>query len=391
MYPNVKYELQELEHLISSGWNKIDHENDEQDNTVQDTLVREVERIKQTFIHEVFNFVDERHLERYIQYHQQALVRLMDKVIQSENDPYLSIEKNISHHYYKGLEELLSYVERHFTKYFDQDAKAPESYIAIAKKSASINFKKLQKGLIKKSADGRIVELMLSVLRKIMDNSPNHNTTYRRVIYAKEIQKELFQIIENSESNQNINEELRLLIYYLNYNSIRCFAYHTYYINSILDGVETRAEKIEKLSYILKTINQAQVKPGIGYNLHAPSISSQLNSYILEETDHLERLQQLSNIPTSRSLETLFRSFKIQFEMSVAQIAYLVKIFTETRIIITTNTTGLLRFLSKFLVSKRTESFTYDSFRTKFYNVESSTKQSVKVILLKMVEHIDKN
>ncbi len=387
MYPNIKYELQELERLISSGWKKTDQE-DQQVNIVKESITKEVERIKQTFIHEVFNFVEERHLERYIQYHQQALVRLMDQVINAENTP--STEKDINRFYYKGLEDLLSFVERHFAKYFDQDAKAPESYIAIAKKDASSNFKKLQKGLAKKNADARIIELMLYVLRKIMDDSSSEDTTYRKVIYAKEVQKELFRLLDNPNSDQNTNEELRLVMYYLNYNSIRCFSYHTHYINSILDGVETRAEKIEKLSFILKTINQAQVKPGIGYKLHAPSISNQLNSYIVEEIEHLERLQQLTHAPSSRSLETLLHSFKIQFEMSVAQIAYLIKIFIETRIINTNNITGLLRFLSKFLVSKRTESFTYDSFRTKFYNVESSTKQSVKIILLKMVDHIEK-
>lgn len=388
MHPNVKYELQELERLISSGGRKNNLV--EEQNTIQDTINREVERIKHTFILEVFNFTDERHLERYIQYHQQALVRLMDSVIRYENAASEFIEKNLYHGYYLGLEELLSFVERHFTKYFDQDAKAPESYIAIARKDASINLKKLQKGLFRKNADSRIIELMLYVLRKIRDDSSRHNTTYRKVIYAKEVQKELFRLLDSPESNQDINEEIRLIIYYLNYNSIRCFTYHAHYISSMLELAETRAEKIEKLSFLLKSINQAQVKPGIGYNLHAPSISSQLNGYIVEEIDHLERLQQLTSNPTSRSLETLLGSYKIQFEMSVAQIAYLVKLFIEIRIMVTNNVTGLLRFLSKFLVSKRTESFTYDSFRTKFYNVESSTKQSVKIILLKMVDHINK-
>ncbi len=387
MYPNVKYELQELDHLISSGWKKTD--GDELYKSLRDTIDKEVGRIKQTFIHEVFSFADERHLERYIQYHQQALIRLMDKVAGEENAVSTSVD--INKYYYNGLEELLSFVERHFAKYFDQDAKAPESYIALARKDAGINSRKIQKGLTRKNADARIIELMLYALRKIMDDSSNQDTTYRKVIYAKEIQKELFRLLDNPEINQSINEELRLVMYYLNYNSIRCFTYHAQYINLILEAVETRAEKIEKLSFLLKTINQAQIKPGIGYNLHAPSLISQLNGYIVEEIEHLERLQQLANIPTSRSLEMLLRSFKIQLEMSVAQIAYLIKVFIETRIIVTNNVTGLLRFLSKFLVSKRTESFSYDSFRAKFYNVENGTKESVKTILIKMVDHIDKH
>jgi hypothetical protein len=386
MYPNVKYELRELEDLISSG--REGRQDIEQPGILSDIVGQEVERIKKTFIHEVFTFTDERHLERYIQYHQQALIRLMDQLARDHNVDHGATERSSYTSYYKGIEELLSFVERHFAKYFDQDAKAPESYIAMARKDATRNYRKIQKGLTNKNADTRIGELMLYVLRKISDESSLQGTTYRKVIYAKEIQKELFRLLDNS-IERNIDEELRLLMYYLNYNSIRCFTYFANYINSVLNEVETRIEKIEKLSYLLKTINQAQVKPGIGYNVLAPSLVSQLNGYIVEEIEHYERLQQLANVPNS-SLDKLLGSFKIQFDLSVAQIAFLVKIFIETQVIVTNNVTGILRFLSKFLVSKRTESLSYDSFRAKFYNVESGTRESVKGILLKMVEHIDR-
>lgn len=388
MYQNAKYELRELENLILSGKEKP--AGGKQRGVLRNVIIQEVERIKQTFIHEVFTFTDERHLERYIQYHQQALIRLMDQVANDHNVVHGSADKTTFKNFYTGIEELLSFVERHFAKYFDQDAKTPESYIGIARKVASENSRKLQDELIKRNADSRIIELMLSVLRKLSDDNSNQDMTYRKVIYAKEIQKELFRLMNYPESHQNINEELRLLMYYLNYNSIRCFTYHAHYINLVLDEVETRSEKIEKLSYLLKIINQAQVKPGIGYNLQAPSLVSQLSGYIVEEIEHYERLQQLANTPTANAMEKLIGSFKIQLEMSVAQIAFFVKLFIESRIIVTNNVTGVLRFLSKILVSKRTESFSYDSFRAKFYNVESGTKESVRNILLKMIEYIDK-
>lgn len=388
MYPNVKYELQDLENLILSGKDKSAISKGP--GVFKDIVSKEVDRIKQTFIHEVFTFTDERHLERYIQYHQQALIRLMDQLAQDQNVEHGSAKKSSKKSFYLAIEELLYFVERHFAKYFDQDAKAPESYIAIASEDATVNSEKIRSGLVKKNADPRIIDLMLYVLRKLSDDDANQETTYRKVIYAKEIQKELFRLINNPENGQNIDEELRLIMYYLNYNSIRCFTYHAHYINSVLESVQTKPEKIEKLSYLLKIINQAQVKPGIGFNPQAPSLVSQLNGYIIEEIQHYERLQHLANTPAAQSLEKLLSSFKIQFEMSVAQMAYLVKVFIETRIVVTNNVTGVLRFLSKFLVSKRTESFSYESFRAKFYNVENGTKKSVKSILLKMVEYIDR-
>jgi len=95
MYPNVKYELLELERILSSDREQMGLF------TLQPVDV-EVERIKKTFIHEVFSFEDERHLERYIQYHQQALIQLMDRAaatLQSNNSAFRQFYEN----YYNAL------------------------------------------------------------------------------------------------------------------------------------------------------------------------------------------------------------------------------------------------------------------------------------------------
>lgn len=76
--------------------------------------------------------------------------------------------------------------------------------------------------------------------------------------------------------------------------------------------------------------------------------------------------------------------------MSVAQAAYLVKVFIETKLILNHNITELLKFLSRFLITKRSESISYDSLRSKYYNVELTTRESVRSILLKMITIIDK-
>ena len=142
----------------------------------------------------VFSFEDERHLERYIQYHQQAIIRLMDKVATLSVDGDTNENKESAYQIiYAGLEELLYFVERHFTKYFDQDAKAPDGYLELARKDARNNLKKLHKGLTLKLADPRLIELMLHPLKRIFKTNPQQDTTYRKVLYAKEIQKELFR------------------------------------------------------------------------------------------------------------------------------------------------------------------------------------------------------
>jgi len=386
MHTKVKYEMEGLEKLISAHQPAFVAK--DKVNPI-DEINQEVERIKQTFVHEVFSFEDEQHLERYIQYHQQALIRLMDEAAQQKELKANAKHKNAYQTTYSLLQDLLTFIERHFAKYFDQDAKAPESYIATAKEDAFTKLNELQNGLKERNADPRIVDLMLYAVRKIADEG-TVRTTYRKVMYAKNIQKELFRLFEKPETPE-IDAELRQLMYYLNYNSIKTFAYHTHYINILLADAETRADKIEKLSFVLKEVNQAQVKPGIRFKQDAPSLKDQLTCYISEEIDYLERVQHLSSNPHERSQDSFLDTFKLKLELSVAQLAYLIKVFIEVKLIQNKSLTELLRFLVKFVVTKRAESISYDSLRAKHYNVERSTKESVKSMLLAMVRYIEKN
>ncbi|MBX2968316.1 MAG: hypothetical protein KF803_03010 [Cyclobacteriaceae bacterium] len=390
MHPGVKYELYALDQLQSSGEQSI--RNEQQQQVLKDTMSKEIERIKQTFIHEVFSFEDERHLERYIQYHQQALIRLMDKsALFMRGDQAKDRKRKLFHEvFYAGLEELLVFVERHFTRYFDQDAKAPESYIDIARQDCRTAIKKIENFFSTLQVDQRLIGLLLHVLKKIIVSKTDQGITYRKVMYAKEVLKEFHRLMDLDKKAVDWDEELRQVIYYLNYNAVKVLTYHAHYISSLLDQAETRTEKIEQLSFMLKKINQAQVKPGIRYNLNGSPLKDQLNIYISEEIDYQERLQQLSSSSPDRSQDSLLPGFKLKFEASVAQLAYLLRIFIETKMILNNNLSQVLHFLVRFVMTKRSETISYASFRSKYYNVETGTKESVRSMLMNMIQYIDR-
>ena len=385
MYAQIKYELGEIERMLAESV-----ERSIPDETVLQGVEREIERIKQVIVHEVFAFGDERHLERYIQYHQAALIRIMNKVDLATTQDEQSTDNEVNKLVYKSLEDLLSFIERHFTRYFDQDANAPLGYISITKKELKANLKKLQKAFTGLKVDHALIELFCHVLKKILHAGDDHGVTYRRILYAKEIQKELFRFIERTHDGLDEDEELRQIMYYLNYNSTRVLAYHAQYISSQIEKSETRAEKIERLSYILKRINQAQVKPGVRYHTHGSSLKEQLNIYISEEIDYQERLQQLSANNTQPGNDSQLPGFQLKFDASVAQLAYLLKVLLETKTILNNNLSQIIHFMVKYAITKRSELLSYGSFRTKYYAVEDSTKESVRAMLVRWIEYIDR-
>lgn len=382
MLPTVKYELQELERLMADLGSITDSDK------FSIAVKNEVDRIKHTLIQEVFYLEDERYLERYIQGHQQSLIRLMDHSAIRADDK--SATGKLDKILYNAFDELLSFIERHFTKYFDQDAKAPEGYLSLARKDSLANMKTFRLSLESMNADVTLIDLVLRVLKKIAENNSEKGTTYRKVMYAKEIQKELSRITDGRTIN-DVNEELRQLMYYLNYNSIKVITWHAHYVSSLLDKNEARTEKIETLSLLLKNVSQAQVKPGTGYNLHSPSLKNQLTEYISVELEYHERLQQLSNKPSGPSPDDFLSGFKLKFEASVSQLAYLLKILIETKIIVNNNVSQIINFLVRFVITRKSENISVGSLRSKFYNVETGTKESVRSMLLSMIHYIEKN
>lgn len=84
-------------------------------------------------------------------------------------------------------------------------------------------------------------------------------------------------------------------------------------------------------------------------------------------------------------------NLKINVSLSVAQLAYLLKVLTDTRVIKNKNISELIRFITAHISTPKANDISFDSFKVKFYNPEFSTKQSLHDMLIKQLNHIRKD
>jgi hypothetical protein len=353
------------------------------------TLRSEAEAIKKNLVHEVFNIEDELHLQRYIQFHQQELVRLHDLVEPHHQPSADNLDSNIDVEdravTQRTIEELLHFIERHFTRYFNQDAKAPEAYIAITVDALIKAMKEYHEELKNGDVNDRLIVLVLAPLHKFIERMGSGKLTYRDIMYVSEVGKELKRRL--IPGNSKLHELIRYTFLYLNYNTIQYFNYYTGYILDQVKTSDNAPEKIEKLSYILKTINQTQVKPGIAYNSVYPPLKEQLVDWISEEIAYQERTFQLTQkLMPSGSLPG---DFKIQLDMSLSQLAYMLHIFIDVKVIQNRNLSDVLRFFSRSY-QVRQQNISYESFRVRYYNPEESVRKSVRSQLLQLLDYINK-
>jgi hypothetical protein len=383
MFPTVRYELKGLEHLLSKAQGTLARKSRVETRLAYTT---ETERIKERLVCEACSFADDHHLGRYIRFHQEALTRLMDKTqLLSKDSGIKSHQKDFYHSFLLTLDELLSFIERYFSNYFDWDARAPATRVEKASREIQITTIRLHDELARQQADEQLVGLLLHTPRKIIQGQGR--ISFHDLRYALAIQNELTARLE-ANPGQAVNETLREVMLTMNCNDEMCFANFRAYIEEQLTSAESPTGKINTLSFLLKSINQTHARPGMYGSRDLPPLKTRLSNYLLEEVEHAERL--IRSEGTSHSLNG-HPNFTLKSGASVAQLAYLVRVFMETRILLDDNVTRVLSLVAKSITTRHAGTISYGSIRSKYYDVESGTRASVRNMLQNMIHHIDKS
>ena len=83
------------------------------------------------------------------------------------------------------------------------------------------------------------------------------------------------------------------------------------------------------------------------------------------------------------------KQVKIETNLSVSQLAYLFRLMYETGYLKVRNQTDLLKFISDNFKTGNTHTISTRSLRSKYYNVDSATRDSVKELLGKIMEKLN--
>ncbi len=391
---SMGYEFQYIETLIRNAFDSSASK--EKLPQLRNAIAEEVERIKSTFALKVLS-IEKNQVERFFQYHQQALINLLNNLHKFSLIPKEERSINMEPTFNElirfscyQLEEIIKFFQTDFHCYFDLDIHIPEltrERVLKALKESSIL---LEGNLSKFEIDTALLSICVSAVTDLL-KEPDLKITYRKVNWIKGLIGGLLQLGGASQEGALLNPEVQSVLLHLNYNSIAYLKYCTDIINRELSVAETLTGKLEKLAFYYKVVCQSRVKPDFVFDLSSPPLKEQLSEWILEEIQFLERKQQLSVAFPSHDEEHVKKDFKLVFDMSVSQFAYFIKTLTETGVIQNKNVSELIRFLSKFVKTKRSENISYESFRIKYYNAEDNTKGAVRNLFHTAIGYINNN
>lgn len=393
----MKYELAFIEILVRKEiFTELKNQSLGQSKNTLLIFDDEIRRIKIEWRNHVFSATDERSIERYIQDHQKVLIELTNHVLDQLGDNAEKMYSNTAddnqfglyRSIYKGLEDLLAFIEKYFSKYFDQESKVPDSYKWIAYRDFREQVPGIRNFFLNNNLEKRLLALALYPVDQFLEKASTREVTFRKLIFLKTLIKELEKMSRQNLEGNNLEEQLKMLLFYLDYNSLRAFNYATDFINSYVAKAETLSDRVERLAYAQKCINQAQIKPGFSYNPDYKPIKEQLSDWITEEIHFVEKRQQLSLHFKPGDTEFIKKDFKLALELSVAQLACFIRLLVETKIIQNKNIQDVLRFVSKSVRTRKAENIAHSSLYSKFYNIEESARTAIKDMLIKLLNQV---
>lgn len=381
------YELQNIELLAAEILKTPANRSPRDYETIATHIYEERDRIILGFKQQLLSQENETLLRRFFRIHQQGIVDLIGRIFAFNRTlKNKSTGNGLTEAFQNTLNQLLDVLQIEYAQYFDFHGKAPEPYLRNAIKRIEKNADDLFHRL---HQDRRLEQSLRDSIHVLFDRNTIRQTTFsfHRVNYYERILPTL-QMIVDATDDQELIQGICTVLIRNNFNTAAFLRYYTAYLTQSMEECETVTDKIDLASWQSKKINQMDVTRNVAYDNSVGHIKDQLLEWLTHE---LEYLRQKQGTVGPMKDELIRKDFKLQFDMSVAQLSFLFRAFVDTGVLQNKNTSELIRFVTKFITTKKSETVSYDSFRLKFYNTETGTKDAVTNMLQKLQSYITRN
>lgn len=358
---------------ILKGWHSI--------------ILDEGHKVKRNIANEALKLPDGDHIKVYIQSYQRELISLANELYSYNNCNKVEIDfspdkpidlYSLQKIVYNTLEDLIEYLKINFDDYFLFDAK-PHRRKVLA---AVHQFTECINNVQALSNDSNVyLNAVVTTLSDLI-HSPE-KITFHRIDYLLILTDAILNF-----PHQKYEKDLTLFLKYhflhLNFNSAQAKLVFITEYSAVLENLKSVNEKLEKISWYLKRITQTQVQSGMSYEPKEQSLKEYISHWLIEELSFLEKNYIVSKLHD----EEPDPDTKVIFNMSVAQLGCFLKFLVDAEVIKSTNYTELVKLVARGTRTKGTGNISPESLRIKFYNIEESTKNDIKEMIINLLNII---
>jgi hypothetical protein len=345
-----------------------------------------------------YGFLKEKHKKLYILQHQSATIHLLDTLFHylgpgeykelAEKETDSRIEK-----LYKRLlghcNFFLSYIQDTFSGYWNDEQKISEIELMKVQESLLVRLPGIKRKLSRISTDKKLVTLFVKLLEPVSDKTNVIDLTYSDLAYINDLVVNL----ENLKPVSKLDDSclpLNVLIIYLNLNQTDFKDYLSDFICTAVNQVSTVKEKLDKLFFYYKKISQMHIKPNVALVRQSRSVKDEMKDWLAGEIKYLQKTQNLGIIVPARFKSNIEYKRGIWCTYTVEEIALLHRLQHEAGFITNKKVRPMIEDLSKFVHTVSVHNISPKNLYNSFYNIDSTTIQSLNDKLFTLVNQLRK-
>lgn len=310
--------------------------------------------------------------EKYIHLYQYKLLWLMEIV--AGQFPPETFTTGQTHspliQLYFTLHELFVRLEENYPSFFDLNCHIPLVHLLVARKDLERELPLLRQLL---SGTG-LMDIILAPFEEILQSD---NISFHRLYYIRKL----------SASLQNLDpdgplERVESILVYMNFNNSAYLNYKLKLLSDNISSLPTVHQQLMHTKWLVKMNNQQQMSLGVQYDCNRPSLKEQINEWLMHESDYLEHKilhPQDKLLPEEVSP---WYNFKVKVDLSVNELAFLLRLMMEHGLILNNNKSELADFFARYFATNNQAAISADSLRTKMYSYSPSSVESVMQLLL---------
>ena len=274
--------------------------------------------------------LEEHHLERYIQMHQQGAARLLDKAyafLQTEPMADCADCREVYTSAMNALERILNFIEKEQGRYFDLRLPVPDSFRIASAKQLLDDRNVLNAKMRSKDINPLLQQLILDYMAM---HCSLQSCSYLEQKHAKLLSERLLKVLKSNNA-KDWNRKVIVELIYLNFNKSTFFTWCRKEIAGDIDGFKTVKEQSLRFNWYLKEIKALDAKPNVAYKYDRQAIKELLSHYIAGELVYLaECHQQQGAEPVLNFKERAEKfDFKLPLSLTVPQLRFIVQLFID--------------------------------------------------------------
>ena len=362
---------------------------------ISETILQESQKIQIQIKNEVFSLRKKRQIRLLIRKYHTTLIFLLDTVIDNQNNGLFEAPNQscVIDTLINTLDELISFVETRYSNYLSLDERVPITYLIVSRMELKLKLDHLKKRKWSNETHRKGMDIVLAVLYEIVNFDKNNKTTYRQILYLKELLKKV-DGVDASESSSSIYSPFDMLLIRVNFNSME---YINYLISRITDHLEKQLIIVERMSKLLlyfKELSQLYSNDKIMFEPSQQNIKVVLQNWFKHELAYLEKEIELSMEPKTgadiRQLEDITKEVenKIECVLSTDQMGLILRATDESRILKAKSMTQVFKTIVPHLSTPFKKNLSYQSVRSKSYNAEERDKEIAIQTLEKIIKKI---